>query len=113
MSLARRLASRLLCVAVRHSSSESQEWAMAMLSELDFIESDWAALFRALGSARAIFKYSFPRQLLAWLGRRGEGPVVKHIRRNAAGTLSGVGIAVGVLAAAFRLVKLLLVFCPA
>jgi hypothetical protein len=113
MSMARRLASKLLGVAVRHSSPDSQQWAVAMLGELDFIQSDWAALFWALGSARAIFKYSFPRQLLTWLGKRGEGPVVKHIRSNAAGTLSGVGIAVAVLAAAFLLVKLLLVFFPA
>jgi hypothetical protein len=41
-----------------------------MLSELDFIESDWAALFWALGSARAIFKYSIPRLLRAGLGKR-------------------------------------------
>jgi hypothetical protein len=111
----RRLASRLLGAAVRHSSSESQEWARAMLSELDFIESDWAALFWALGSARAIFKYSIPRQLHAWLGKRWsqqEGPMLKHIRRNAAGTLSGIGIAVGVLVAAFGLVRLLLVIFP-
>ena len=116
MSVTRRLALRLLGVAVRHSSSESQEWARAMLSELDFIESDWAALFWALGSARAIFKYSLPRQLRAWLGKRSsqeEGPMLKLIRRNAAGTLSGIGIAVGVLVAAFGLVRGLLVIFPA
>ncbi len=87
-----------------------------MLSELDFIESDWAALFWALGSARAIFKHSIPRQLRSWLGTRSsqeQAPVLKHIRRNAAGTLSGIGIAVGVLAAAFGLVRLLLVIFPA
>src|SRR5580704_5459223 len=112
MSAARRLASRLLGAAVRQSSSGSQEWARAMLSELDFIESDWAALFWALGSARAIFKYSVPRQLHAWLGKcssQEEGPMLKLIRRNAAGALSGIGIAVGVLVAAFGVVRGLLV----
>jgi hypothetical protein len=116
MSVTRRLASRLLGVAVRHSWSESQDWARAMLSELDSIESDWAALFWALGSARAIFKHSIPRRLRAWLGKRSsqeERPILKHIRRNAAGTLSGIGIAVGVLVAAFGLVRLLLVIFPA
>src|SRR3984893_866206 len=116
MSVTRRFASRLLGAAVRHSSSESQEWARAMLSELDFIQSDWAALFWALGSTRAIFKYSIPRQLRAWLGKRSsqeERPMLKHIRRNATGTLSGIGIAVGVLVAAFGLVRVLLVMFPA
>jgi hypothetical protein len=87
-----------------------------MLSELDFIESDWATLFWALGGARAIFKYSIPRQLRGWLGKRSsqeEGPMLKHIRRNAAGTLSGIGIAVGVVVAAFGLVRVLLVIFPA
>ena len=87
-----------------------------MLSELDYIESDWAALFWALGSARAIFKYSIPRQLHTWLGTRSneeEGPMLKHMRRTAAGTLAGIGIAVGVLVAAFGLVRLLLVIFPA
>jgi hypothetical protein len=116
MSLIRRLASRLLRAAVRHSSPESQEWVRAMLNELDFIESDWAAWFWALGSARAIFKYSFPRPLRAWLGQgssQEERPMLKHIRRNAAGTLSGIGMAVGVLVAAFGLVRFLLVLFPA
>jgi hypothetical protein len=73
-------------------------------------------LFWALGSARAIFKYSVPRQLRARLGKpssQEEKPMLKHIRRNAAGTLSGIGIAVGVLVAAFGLVRLLLVIFPA
>jgi hypothetical protein len=115
MSATRRLASRLLGAAVRHTSSDSQEWVRAMLSELDYIESDWAALFWALGSARAIFKYSIPRQLHTWLGTRSneEEGMLKHMRRTAAGTLAGIGIAVGVLVAAFGLVRLLLVIFPA
>jgi len=87
-----------------------------MLGELDFIEGDWAALFWALGSARAIFKYSFPRQLRAWFGKcssQKERPMLKHIRSNAAGTLAGIVIAVSVLVAAFGLVRLLLIFFPA
>jgi len=115
MSAIRRLASRLLGAAVRHSSSDSQEWVRAMLGELDYIESDWAALFWALGSARAIFKYSIPRQLQTWLGPRSneEEGTLKHMRRTAAGTLAGIGIAVGVLVSAFGLVRLLLVIFPA
>jgi hypothetical protein len=87
-----------------------------MLGELDFIEGDWAALFWSLGSARAIFKYPFPRQLRARFGKcssQEERPMLKHIRSNAAGTLAGIVIAGGVLVAAFGLVRLLLVFFPA
>ena len=38
--------------------------------------------------------------------------MLKHIRRNAAGTLSGVMFAVGVLVGAFGLVRLLYVLFP-
>ena len=58
MSATRRWASRLLRAAVRHASSESQDWANAMLRELDFIENDWEALVLALGSTAAIFRHS-------------------------------------------------------
>jgi len=87
-----------------------------MLSELDFIESDWTALFWALGCTRATFQYSVPCQLRAWLAKRSsqdKTPMLSQIRRNAAGTLSGIGIAVGVLVTAFGLVRLLLVIFPA
>jgi hypothetical protein len=116
MSAIRKLASRLLCAVVRHSSSESHEWAGAMLAELDFIESDWAALFWALGSAGAILRYSTLRGLRGWFDKREkqeEGPMLKHIRRHAAGTLSGVLIAFGVLVAGFGAVRLLLALFPA
>jgi hypothetical protein len=43
----------------------AQDWANAMLRELDFIESGWAALFWALGSTTAIYRYS-SRGLRAW-----------------------------------------------
>jgi hypothetical protein len=115
MSRPRRLASRLLREVVRHSSSDSRDWANAMLRELDFIESDWAALLWALGSTSAIFKHSVPRGLRAWFDKRSnqeEGPILKHIRRNAAGTLSGVMIAVGVLVGTFGLLRLLFVLFP-
>jgi len=116
MLVTRRLASKLLVAAVRRSSSENQKWARAMLSELDFIESDWTALLWALGCTRTIFQYSVPRQLRAWIAERSsqsERPMLKHIRRNASGTLSGIGIAVGVLVTAFALVRLLLILFPA
>jgi hypothetical protein len=65
MSAIRRLASRLLRAAARHSSSATQDWANAILRELDFIEGDWAALFWALGGAAAIFRHSVTRGVTA------------------------------------------------
>jgi hypothetical protein len=53
----RRLASAILAGAFRHASQETQEWGNAMVREMDFIESDWAALFWAIGSATAILRH--------------------------------------------------------
>src|SRR5579859_336513 len=41
MSAARRVASQILRGALRWAPQASQEWAQAMLAELDYIESDW------------------------------------------------------------------------
>jgi len=86
-----------------------------MLCELEFIESDWAALFWSLGSTTAIFRRSLPHALRAafkrWSGE--ERPMLKHIRRNAAGALSGILIAFAVLAAGFAAVRVLLALFPA
>src|SRR5260370_25872989 len=114
MSTVRRLASKLLRIVIRHSSDESQDWANAMLRELDFIESDWAALLWALGSTTAIFRHCLPRGLKAWFGKlfvqQGE---LKNIGKQAAGVGSGAVIAVGILAvSAFGLVRLSLFLFP-
>jgi hypothetical protein len=110
MSALRRLASSLLRAVVRHASSGTQDWANAMLRELDFIEGDWKALLWALGSTTAIFRHSVPCGLRAWLEKRfareGE-PILKNIGKKAGGMASGIVIAVGVLAAcAFGLIRL-------
>jgi hypothetical protein len=105
----------LLRAVVRRSSSDSLDWANAMLRELDFIESDCAALFWALGSTTAIFKHSVPRGLRAWFGKHShqeEGLILKYISKNAKGTVSGVVIAFGVLASAFGLVRLSFLLFP-
>jgi hypothetical protein len=116
MSPARRLASKLLHAVVRHSSSDTLDWANAMLRELDFIENNCSALFWALGSTTAIFRHSVPRRLRSWVGKHSsqeEGPMLRHIRKNAAGTISGVAIAGGVLVCAFGLVRLSFLLFPA
>ena len=80
----------------------SRCWGNAMLRELDFVESDWAAVLWALGSMIAIFKLAVPRALRAWLAKRAarEGErTPKGMARKAAGLASGVVISAGVLAA--------------
>jgi hypothetical protein len=100
MSVARRLASRLLHSVVPHVSPDSQGWGSAMLRELDFMESDWAALLWALGSTTALFRHSVPRQLRARL-EKGFGPtergMLKNIGKKTVGMLWGVIIAAAVL----------------
>ena len=116
MSPARRLASKLLRALVRHSSSDTRHWANAMLRELDFIENDCTALFWSMGSITAIFRHSVPRRLRSWFGKHliPEGaPILKHIRKNAAGTISGLAIAACVLFCAFGLVRLSFFLFPA
>jgi hypothetical protein len=114
MTPIRRLATRLLTFVVRHTSSGSQEWANAMLRELDFIESDWAALFWALGSTTAIFRY-LGRGLLAMLGKRSEEKEelkMKSIGEKASGIALGVLIALGVVICAFGLLWIWFHFFP-
>ena len=57
MTAIRKLASQILGVAARHASPEVRDWGTAMGRELDFVESDLAALFWALGSATVLFKH--------------------------------------------------------
>ena len=44
MTARRRWAVAMLRAVIRHAPEASREWASAMLRELDYIESDWAAL---------------------------------------------------------------------
>jgi cytochrome bd-type quinol oxidase subunit 2 len=116
MSAIRKLASRLLRAVARHCSSATQDWANAMLRELDFIESDWAALLWALGSTAAIFRHSVPRVFRAWLEKRrdqSQGSVKESIGKKAAGVTSGIVIVLAVTSLAFVLVRQLFYAFPA
>jgi hypothetical protein len=116
MSPARRMASSVLQAAARHASSDTQDWAHAMLQELDYIESDWAALFWAAGCTTAIFRHSVPREARAWAARRsnrGEALMMDTLGQKATGVVSGVVIAVAVLACAMGLVRLFFLLFPA
>jgi cytochrome bd-type quinol oxidase subunit 2 len=116
MSAIRKLASRLLRAVARHSQPATQDWANAMLRELDFIESDWAALLWALGSTAVIFGHSLPRAFRAWLEKRREqnqGSRKESIGKKAAGVTAGIVIVLAVTSLAFALVRQLFYAFPA
>lgn len=89
MSAIRRLASGWLRAVLRHTPSDSQDWANAMLRELDVIDGDWAALSWALACTTAFFRHCVPSALRALLGKRLDG-------KKAVGVASGIVIAVAV-----------------
>jgi len=69
MSPLRRTATHLLLFVIRHSPAETRGWASAMLREMDFVDSNWAAVFWALGSTTAIFRHSLIQRLREWRDR--------------------------------------------
>jgi hypothetical protein len=89
-----------------------------MLCELDFIESDWAALCWALGCTTAIFRQS-GRDVVRLLRRQaGIRTGVKEASMNeggrkAIGFASGVGLAAAVAAVAFGILALAYYLFPA
>ena len=84
----RGLASAILTAAVRRASPTVREWGAAMLREMDFVESDWAALLWALGSVPVLFKHSeAPMSDPSAVFLRAQ-TLMKEIRRR---TLMGYG----------------------
>lgn len=114
MGAARTVASRLLRAVQRLSPASSREWANGMLRELDFIESDWAALFWALGSVIALCRH-FGRGWIAWFSRnsrREEEAKMKDIGKKAVGVGSGVVFAGMLVLCAFGLLRLVAFLFP-
>ena len=54
MTRVRRLAVKVTGFVMRHASVGAREWADGVTREVEFIESDWAALGWALGSTRVL-----------------------------------------------------------
>ena len=104
MSPIRRLAVWMMQRALQCSSAESEEWARAMLHEMDFIESDWSALWWALGCTTAIWKQA-GRDAMRMLRRQAgiEEAGMNEGGKKAIGFLSGAGMALGVAAVALGL----------
>jgi hypothetical protein len=104
MSAPRRLAIAILRAALWHAPETSRDWAAAMLRELDYIESDWAALWWALGSAAAICRHA-GRDWRKHFGGREER-TMNQFGKKTGWLLAGMGaaLALGVAAAlAFHL----------
>jgi len=74
MSVVRKAAEIPLRLAARTRAAGNNQWALAMLHELDFITDDWAALRWALGGIATVVRFS-------------------AAMRNFAGFLSGIGLA--------------------
>jgi hypothetical protein len=84
----RGLASAVLTAAVRRASPGVREWGTAMLREMDFVESDWAALLWAIGSVPVLFKHlEAPMSDSSAVFSRAKA-LMKEIRRR---TLMGYG----------------------
>jgi len=114
MSRIRKVASTLLRFVLRHSPPNSGDWAAAMLGELEYIESDWAAMFWALGSTMAIFRHSL-RSWRGWFPGKSFGK--RNLMPNGTGNrttgiLTGAAIAGMLVVCAFGAVDLLFHLFP-
>ena len=88
----RSVASELLRAVVQHAPSSSRSWGNAMLTEMDFIQSDRAAFQWALGSATSIFRYSIHHTVSA-------SPLLRAIGRSVGGLALSALFCAGVVAA--------------
>jgi len=111
MSTVRKFATKLLDAVLRCAPAHCQQWASAMLRELDFIESDWAALFWAVGSVGAIFRHC-GRELLRMGFGRQEEPDMKETAKNVGWVFAGVILSVLLVVCAMGLFHLAEYFYP-
>lgn len=99
MSSIRTMASRLLNAMVEHLPAKSRTWGNAMLRELDFVESDWSALFWALGSTTALCRHAVSQQLRMLFDRHSRQVLLlKRMAKRMPAMLSGVAVGGAVLA---------------
>ena len=100
-SAVRKFAVMLLGAVARNSQRESQCWGNAMLREVDFIDSDWASLWWALGGTTAVLKHSLAITARSWVRKqidhRGDW-TLKNGGKKVARLASGVAISAGLLA---------------
>jgi hypothetical protein len=111
MSRVRGFAVWLLDALLRYAPEDCREWAIAMLSELHFIESDWAALWWALGGVAAIFRHC-GRELLRAGFRRQEEAGMKETAKNVGWVFAGVVLSALLVVCAAGLFHLAEYFFP-
>jgi len=111
MSRVRRFAVWLLDAVLLYAPEHCQQWASAMLRELDFIEGDWAALWWALGSVAAIFRHC-GRELVRTGFRRKEETGMKETGKNVGWVFLGVVMAALLVVCAAGLFHLTAYFFP-
>lgn len=108
MSRVRGFAIWLLDAVLRFAPEHCREWATAMMCELHFIESDWAALWWALGSVAAIFRHCGRELAQAGFTRRKEAEM-----KDVAWVFAGVLASVLLIVCAMGLFQLAEYFFPA
>ena len=108
MSGARGFARWLLELLLRCAPGDCEQWASAMLRELDFIEGDWAALCWALGSVFAIFRHCGRELARVGFARREEAEM-----KDVAWVFAGVLASLFLIVCAMGLFHLAEYFFPA
>jgi predicted nucleic acid-binding Zn ribbon protein len=93
MSAIRKAASRWLSAAIRHLPAPSQEWANAMLREMDFVEGDWPALWWVVGSGAVLCGYSIALELRALNARCRKQLSAERMASRMFPMLAGAGAA--------------------
>jgi hypothetical protein len=112
MGAPRRLASALLKALLRMAPSESRDWAIAMLRELDFITGDWAALLWALGSTTAILRHAASSWREWFRGKSNKEADMNNTGRKALGVGLGMLSALALVGCAFAALRIIGILFP-
>jgi hypothetical protein len=106
MTVARRIAVKILNAVSRLAPEASQEWIDAMRGEMEVIPGDWAALAWAFGSVRLLFTWTQKRELLsvADVGRE-TSRIINNLgsMRTAMGLMGTLWFPIGALMLATRI----------
>lgn len=103
MPAPRRWAVAILRIVIAHAPDACREWAAAMLHELHYIESNWTALWWALGSVAAICRHAGRewKKYLVIKIKNPEAQAMDNLGKKTGWLFAGMGAALvlGLLAA--------------